>query len=141
MGRPSKLTPERQEKITQAILAGNYFETACRYAGIGESTGYEWLARGEGKHARRKQNALYAQFAEAVRQSEAQTEVRAVALIQQGLPKNPRLALDFLARRFPDRWGPKEHRMVSGPGGKPIQTENVLLVEVGGDADEGEPSS
>ena len=33
-GRPTKLTPEVQKKIVDALSAGNYFEVACEYAGI-----------------------------------------------------------------------------------------------------------
>ena len=33
-GRPTKLTPDVQEKIVQAIRAGNYIETAAAYAGV-----------------------------------------------------------------------------------------------------------
>jgi len=33
MGRPSKLTPEVQERLRQAIRAGNYYEAVCAYAG------------------------------------------------------------------------------------------------------------
>ena len=38
MGRPSKLTPEVTKRLTEAIRAGNYYEAACGYAGIGYST-------------------------------------------------------------------------------------------------------
>ena len=43
----SKLNPETQTKITQALRAGNYRKAACRHAGIGESTLYRWLEQGE----------------------------------------------------------------------------------------------
>ena len=46
-GRPSKLTPEVQEKIVTAIRAGNYAQVAAVYAGIGERTFYRWMERGE----------------------------------------------------------------------------------------------
>jgi hypothetical protein len=108
MGRTTKLTPERQQKIVNAILSGNYFEVACRYAGVAPATGYEWMARGEGKHSSRKSNRLYAEFAEAVRKAEADEEVGTVAIVKTGLRDTPKLALDFLARRHPARWGSKE---------------------------------
>jgi hypothetical protein len=34
LGRRTKLTPEVQKKIVDALSAGNYFEVACEYAGI-----------------------------------------------------------------------------------------------------------
>ena len=104
-GRRTKLTAERQDKIVQAILDGNYFETACAYAGVSRNTGFEWLARGENRDPDRRGAAVFAAFANAVRAAEAQAEVRAVAIIQQGFEDNPRLALEFLSRRYPERWG------------------------------------
>ncbi len=38
MVRPTALTPERQERLCQAIRAGAPPETAAVYAGIGKST-------------------------------------------------------------------------------------------------------
>jgi len=109
MARPTKLTPERQEKIIQAILAGNYLETAAEYAGIGRETVYEWIARGEGRGKRgAKNNLMFTRFACAVREAIAQAEVRAVDIIQEGFANDPKLALDYLARRHPERWGKRD---------------------------------
>lgn len=108
MARTTKLTPEIQKKIVEAILGGNYFEVACVYAGVPKATAYEWIARGEGTDPDRPPNELYAQFADAVRHAEARAEIYAVTIIRQGFPDNPRLALDYLARRHADRWGPKD---------------------------------
>jgi transposase len=47
MARPSKLTPEVTKRLTEAIRAGNYYEAACGYAGIGYSTFRAWMVRGE----------------------------------------------------------------------------------------------
>lgn len=116
MGRETLLTEQVKQKIVQAISAGNYFETACKYAGIGIATGYEWLARGEGRSRNRPCSAVYAEFAEAIRQAEGQCEVHAVARVQQAIPENPRLGLDFLARRFPDRWGNRDKLDIGGSG-------------------------
>ncbi len=135
-GRNSKLTPAVQGKVVQAILAGNYFETALQFAGVGTTTGYEWLARGEDRQPTgRPCTPLFAEFAKAVRQAEAQAEVHAVAIIRQSLPENPRLALDFLARRFPERWGAKDRHELTGPAGSPLRIEVVEVVEPKTDAD------
>lgn len=42
MGRPSKLTKDVQKKIESAIAGGNYYEAACRYAGIDYQTFRNW---------------------------------------------------------------------------------------------------
>ena len=47
MARPSKLTPEVTKRLTEAIRAGNYYEAACGYAGIGYSTFRVWMTKGE----------------------------------------------------------------------------------------------
>ena len=41
-GRPSKMTDERVTKILEALRAGNYLETAARYAGVSYETLNEW---------------------------------------------------------------------------------------------------
>lgn len=47
MGRPSKLTPERQDEIVELLKAGNYVETACALVGVGRSTFYDWMEKAE----------------------------------------------------------------------------------------------
>jgi len=47
MAGPTKLTPERSERILRAMRAGNYLEAAARSAGVHPSTVYRWLERGE----------------------------------------------------------------------------------------------
>ena len=49
VARPSKLTPETQNRIVQAARAGNYREAAARSAGIAPSTLYDWLSRGRAR--------------------------------------------------------------------------------------------
>lgn len=121
------MTPAVQEKIVTAMLAGNYLEAACGWAGIARNTGLEWMARGEGRDKGRGRNELYANFANEVRRAEAQAEVKTVAIIQKEIPENARLGLDFLARRHPDRWGPKERREISGPMGGPIPIREIVV--------------
>ena len=45
-GRPTKLTPDLQAKIVEALKAGNYAEVAARHVGIASSTFYDWMKRG-----------------------------------------------------------------------------------------------
>lgn len=103
MGRPSKLTPELQERIVQAIRAGNYVATAVAYAGISQSTFYRWMERGK-----RQRGGRFREFWEAIARAEAEAEVRNVALIQKEAQKNAVHAEWWLERRFPDRWGRRE---------------------------------
>ena len=100
MGRPSKLTPEVQERICQAIRAGNYYEAACAYAGIHYSTFRKWMQKGE-----TTKSGKFREFFEDVTRAEYEAEVRMVAQWQKHMPEDYRAIRDFLERRYPDRWG------------------------------------
>ena len=124
MARPTKLTPEVQKKIVTAISSGNYYEAACRYAGIDYQTFRNWMKAGqevaEGKLKKTKKNMEFLGFFEAVEQAEAQAEIRVVANWQMHIPSSWQAGRDFLARRFPDRWKPQEGRELSGEVGTKV---------------------
>ncbi len=114
MGRPSKLTPEIQDKICNAIRAGNYIETASAYVGIHKSTLYDWLKRGAREKERvlknpraktRKREAPYVVFSDAVEKALAEAEVRAVWIISKASEEQWQAAAWKLERMFPGRWG------------------------------------
>ena len=94
------MTPEVQKRICDAIRAGNYYQAACAYAGIGYSTFRRWMTMGE--EAKR---GKYREFWEAVTRAELEAEARLVAQWQQHMPNDYRAIRDFLERRFPERWG------------------------------------
>ena len=95
MGRPSKLTPEVQERICQAIRAGNYYEAACAYAGIGYSTFRVWMIKGE-----KAKSGKYREFLEAVTRAEHEAEVRMVAQWQKHMPLHSNYLHGWLGRFF-----------------------------------------
>ncbi len=99
MVRPTGLTPDVQERICQAIRAGAPPETAAVYAGIGKSTYYAWMRRGE------RGAGPFVEFREAIKKALAEFEVRTVTLVQQAAPADWQAAMTLLERRFPDRWG------------------------------------
>ncbi len=103
MGRPSKLTPETQKKLVEAISAGNFYETACTHAGIEYQTFRNWMKAGE-----QATNGRFFDFFEAITRAEAEAEMRAVEMIRQAMPDDWRAAVALLERRHPDRWGRKE---------------------------------
>src|SRR5688500_14704222 len=103
MARPTKLTSEVQQRLVSAIASGNYLEPACAYAGIDYSTFRRWIERGE-----QAERGLYREFRDAIRRAEAEAEIRVVAHWQRQVPESWQASRDFLARRFPDRWGPKD---------------------------------
>jgi transposase len=112
LGRPAKLTPELQNKICDAIRAGNYLETAAAFAGIGKSTFYDWLRRGQ-----RVSKGIYHDFSAAVEKALADAEARDVALIAKAAADGHWQAAAWrLERRFSERWGRREtvHATVKG---------------------------
>jgi hypothetical protein len=125
VARPTKLDPERQERILDAIRAGSYAEPACRAAGIAESTYYRWLQRGEAED-----RGIYADFVQAVRCAEAEAEVKAVEVVQLKMLEDWRAAIAFLERRHPSRWRRQTSAEISGPGGGPIETRAKSTVDL-----------
>lgn len=121
--RPTKLTPETSEAICRAIRAGNYREVAARHAGVGHSTLYSWLEKGEARLE------PYADFREALQKAEADAEVHAVAIVRQAMPESWQAAMTYLERKFPDRWGRRERLALTGPSGGPIQTQELVPSE------------
>lgn len=122
VGRPSKFTPETRKRLIDAIRMGNYRESSCNYAGISVSTFYAWLDKGK------KQNkGEFVEFLEAVTHAEAEAEVRMIAQWQAQIPGDWRAARDFLARRFPERWGLKA-RVEVDHGGEITQTHKNDVV-------------
>ena len=111
-GRPSKLTPERQERLEEAIAAGNYYETACTLVGIDYRTFRYWMEKGEAGVSKK-----YVQFFQAITHAEAQAEQNAITAWQRAFPDDWRAAQMFLERRHPDRWG-KQDRLDLKQSGK-----------------------
>jgi hypothetical protein len=117
-GRPSKLTPEVQEKIVTAIRAGNYAQVAAVYAGITERTYYRWMELGD-----QARGGRYLQFFQAVKAAEGEAEVRAVAIIQKKMTGDWRAAMAYLERKHPKRWGRRVDVTSGDEPLKPIPVE------------------
>lgn len=120
MGRPTKLTPETHDKIITALKAGNYLETAARYAGVDPATVHRWLNRGQADDAPPE----YHDFRNAVENARAEAEARNVALIQQAANHGTwQAAAWFLERTAHQRWGRKQSLEVTGQAGEPVHIE------------------
>jgi hypothetical protein len=121
-GRPSKLTPDVQERICTAVRAGNYYEAACRYGGVSYANFRLWMLKGK-QASSGKFHELY----EAVLKAEADAEVAVVALWKKQIPDNWQAARDFLARRFPRRWGNKDRHEHEHGGGLTLLVEELVV--------------
>jgi transposase len=130
MAMPTKLTPQVQERVVSALNAGNYQDTAARYAGITRATFYNWLERGRIERERiaagekaLKPERIYLDFLDAVENARANAEVRSVALIQKAANEGTwQAAAWFLERSHPQRWARLNRTEISGPQGGPIET-------------------
>src|SRR3990167_2783388 len=77
-GRPTKLTPEIQERIVAVIRANCPIDTAAAFAGIDRDSYHEWMKRGA-----REERGIYREFSDKVKLAMAEGEVRGVANIQK----------------------------------------------------------
>jgi hypothetical protein len=133
MGRPSKLTAARKQRIIETISAGQTQETACGLVGISRKTLREWLKKGEDQSS-----GPYREFFDSFQKAFADAEVQLVRAVwriaiggvwmlpvydehgnrmvdERGKPRvrrmtllpNGRLALKLLARSDPQEWGGK----------------------------------
>lgn len=119
-GRPTKLTPEVQTTIVNALAAGTYLETAAAAAGINQDTLHRWLRNGA-----RADGGLQKGFSEAVKKALASAEVRNLATITLASASQWQAAAWILERRYPQRWGRVERHEQTGEGGGPIEVRVV----------------
>lgn len=139
IGRETKLTPEVQARIVEALRAGNYVEVACAYGGITRQTYSQWIAKSELPGPRQR---AYAAFRAAAEKARSDAEIRNVAMIQRAAQdvRTWQAAAWWLERSFPSRWGRVNRTSLelSGPGGKPVQVTDAraaLLDLLGVEAD------
>ena len=133
-GRPSKFTAETRGKLIAAVRAGNYVSVACRLAGIGARTFYDWRAYAlnlldeiesadnpDTARAALASDALdYVTWWEELQHAEDEAEVSLVAQWSSQASEDWRAARDLLSRRHPDRWKERRGEELSGPDGGPI---------------------
>lgn len=156
-GRPTLLTPEVQEQILAALAVGAAQAHAAECAGIGESTFYRWMERGEEEDAPEE----FREFREAVTRTRARAAVDAVQLIQRiavggqvtkettrtyrdpdtgerveetevvRAPPDWRAAAWWLERAHPAQFS-RPRVEVTGPDGGPVQVQEETLAALAG---------
>lgn len=112
-GRPTKLNPDVQAKIGEALRLGAYAEVAARYAGIHPATFYDWMRRGADDLATGG-DTIYSEFHETIKEAEALAEVRACGIISKAMGDSWQAAMTYLERKHPGRWSRGERRELSG---------------------------
>lgn len=133
-GRSSKLTPDVQNVLIQAIERGHTYQSACDLVGIAFNTFNEWRKKGAAADSGR-----YYEFYEAVTRAEAQMIDNALTAIDMGAfgtadkPGDWRAAAWKAERRKPDDWGPRQKIMIefSSDELKQLQEIKALLDQLG----------
>jgi transposase len=133
-GQPTKFNEKMKAELVKMISAGNYIETAASFVGISQVTFRDWIRRGE-REAQRLHNdpearpiiseTPFKELSEAIKQAQAESEIRDVMLIGRAASEQWQAAAWRLERRYPDRWGKKDRHEVSGPNGGPVQFEEI----------------
>jgi transposase-like protein len=126
VGRRSKLTPELRDRICALVRGGNYHKVAAQACGIGQSTLYEWIEKGE---ASKDKKSEYAEFSEAIKKADAEAESADVLIIKKAAKKSWQAAAWLLERKRFQRWARREKFEHSGPGGGAIRTESKLTIK------------
>jgi hypothetical protein len=99
MARPTLLTPDRAERIEQAVAAGNTVAASAAAVSITETTIINWMDRGRKERARLAQlpegddpdpttgerEGLYLAFLGRIEAARAAAEVQAVAIIRKAM--------------------------------------------------------
>jgi hypothetical protein len=115
-GRPSKLTPDVQRKLTKALAGGNTRSDAARLAGISRATLFAWLARG-----RRQKSGQFLDFLDAVKKAETEAAAYHVAIIHRAARQHWQASAWWLERRRRRDFGRTARVEHTGKGGQPIQ--------------------
>lgn len=122
-----RLTPDVQDRIVQALRAGNYVDTAAQFAGISRPTLYRWLERGDRAAEKAdlgetlsEQEEMFLNFRNEVDAARASATVRNVSLISQAAQNSWQAAAWWLERTNPNLWGRQTRTEVSGPNNGPI---------------------
>lgn len=101
MARPTKLTPETEKAIIDAVLHGATYKDAAEAAGIWYETFNRWMQVGQAAKAGR-----FNEFYQSIRQAEAQCRLNMTRVIQSAAAKGDWKAAEaYLKRRDRENWG------------------------------------
>lgn len=147
MARPTKLTPQLIEEISNWLKLGYYQEDAAVMVGISPSTYYEWMKRGEKEIEKMDDKMLnpgniesssevvvsseaedgeivnlYLEFSEAVKRARAEAEGAHIRNIRRASDNGVwQASAWWLERSFPKKWGKRGSLEIGMEGGEPIK--------------------
>jgi hypothetical protein len=103
-GRPTKLTPELQDRLVALVRQVGFLSAAARCCGLPPSLVCEWVARGQGRDPDRPATPMYAELADAIQRAQAEFEVQCLLRINaaaKAKPENWKASAWLLERAFP----------------------------------------
>ena len=96
---------------------GNYYDSACKYAGISYDAFRSYMLKGEAGETEQ-----LVEFYEAIKNAEATAELEIVRQWQKQIPGDWKACATFLERRFPDKWARRTAVELTGKGGGPLES-------------------
>jgi len=116
MVRPTKLTPDTQKRICDALRIGATFELAAQYGGVSYEAFNNWRNRGAAELDRMERaikhtdplpdEAMYVQFLQATKAAEAESAIGWLAKIEKAASDGSWQAAAWkLERRYPNDYG------------------------------------
>jgi hypothetical protein len=118
MGRPTKLTPELQSALIEALSSGAFIEAACEYVGIDPGTYHRWMAKGAEEDA----DPVYGEFREAIKGARAAVTLRMAGRVLEAADDGSwQAGAWWLERSFPDQYGRRTN--LAGPNGGAIEVK------------------
>lgn len=128
--RPIILDKTVQQNIVDAILAGNYLETAAQYVGVSRATLFDWLAKGREAQAQMQKGLelipngeTYSDFLDAVESARARAEVQAIAGMRKSALEHWQANAWWLERSFPKKYGRVDRTEITGADGAAISID------------------
>ena len=119
MARPTKLTPDAQQRIAQAIQLGATYEQAANYGGVSYNAFNEWMKRGTDANS-----GKFRQFYEAIKDAEGKSVVGWLAKIEKAANDgNWQAAAWKLERRYPGDYGRQRIEHTGADGGPIVIVE------------------
>ena len=101
-GRPSKKTPDRVQRLLNAIALGLPYNMACAVSGLSFRTFCDW----------RQQDPSFAQKVDC---AGAKAIERHLRLLDEAASNNPKISMWFLERRAPELFGKRDIHINVGP--------------------------
>lgn len=109
-----RFDPKIARRILDVVEKGGFPRAAARAEGIPFDVLDGWVAQGEADLESSGRRSKLAKFVGELRRAEAKAEAEAVEAWQANMAKDWRAAKEFLARRFPSRWGSKKGQASTG---------------------------